>query len=172
MNNSLPGRARRRPAAPGARYASPAGPAPDATGPADLSRRMQETRDYIDAHVTELSECGALDIGTTGIFDGYLEELGKTWECDDDRRHAAEMEDLQRRIAAAQEQVTAAENAVRTATAAADVAQRDWLAARARLGAPPPPATPALPAVTQPAEAGNCPTVSSLPPRSRRRRTP
>ena len=168
MNNS-PGRAQRRPAAPGARYASPAGPAPAATGPADLSHRVQKACAYIDARIAELTP-DALDTGTTDIFDGYIEELGKTWECDDDQRHAAEIEDLQRRITAAQEQITAAEHAVRTATAAVDVTRQDWVAARARLGAPPPPTTPGLPAVTQPAEARNCTTVSSLP--ARRRRTP
>ncbi len=168
MSNSLPGWAQHRPAESGARYASPAGLARDATSTADLSTRVQEARAHIDARTAELTP-DALDAGTTDIFDGYIEEIGKAWECDDDRRHAAEMEDLQRRIADAQEQVTAAEHAVRTATAAADVAQQDWLAARARLGAPLPPPTPGLPAVTQPAEAGNCTTVSSLPPRSNRR---
>jgi len=171
MSNSLPGRAQRRPAASGARYASPAGPAPDATGPADSSPRVQEARAYIDALVADLASRGVLDTGTTGIFDGYLEELGKTWECDDDRRHAAEMEDLERRIAAAQEQVTAAERAVRTATAAAGVARQDWVAARARLGAPSPQTPPGLPSVTQPAEAENFTTVASLSP-ARKRRTP
>jgi hypothetical protein len=169
MNNSLPGWAQRRPAAPGARYASPAGSAADATGLAGLSHRVQKACAYIDARISELTP-DALDVGTTDIFDGYIEELGKTWECDDDQRHAAEIEDLQRRIAAAQEQVMAAEHAVRIATAAVDVTRQDWVAARARLGAPPLPTTPGLPAVTQPADAGNCTTMSSLP--QRRRRTP
>lgn len=80
------------------------------------------------------------------------------------------MEDLQRRIAAAEEQVSAAEHAVRTATAAADVARQDWVAARARLGAPPlAETTPGPPTITQPAETGNHAAVSSLPsPRKRR----
>ena len=149
MSNPRPGWTKRRPAAPSARYPSPTGPAPDATGPADLSLRVQDARAYIDARIAELTP-DALDTGTTDVFDGYIEELGRTWECDDDRRHAAEIEDLQRRIADAQARVTAAEHAVRTATAAADVAQQDWLASRARLGAPPPPTTPGLPAVSTP----------------------
>jgi hypothetical protein len=131
---------------------------------------VQEACAYVDARIAELAP-GSLDTGTTGIFDEYLEELEKAWECDEDRQHAAEIEDLQRHIAAAQEQVTAAEHAVRTATAAADVARQDWVAARARLGAPPPQITPGPPSATQPPETGNFTTVSSLPP-ARKRRTP
>lgn len=168
MSNPLPGWAQRRTATPSPNRTSPPDQHPDATASDGSSTRLKLGVAYIDDWIRERP--GVFDTGTTDAFDALIRSLGKTWECEDELRHTAEMADLERRISAAEAKVTAAENAVQKATDAVQVAYQNWAAARARLGVPPlPQNATGLPAATQSTKTGNCTAVSNLPSRGRRR---
>jgi hypothetical protein len=132
--------------------------------PAPPGQGVAARRAAADRALTEMLDGGRglLDAGTASGFDNLIDSWGLAWVGEDDREYAQYVGSLRHRLGRVEALMAAAELTHRRCERGWTLADRDYLSARARLGAPDPRALPST---------GDLDEPTGMPPAARRHAT-